>query len=62
MVPVAEIEANEFNLNISRYVQTGADVKAVDVAEEVAKLQELIGQRDVAEAKMFENLRKLGYV
>ena len=53
MVPVAEIAANSHNLNISRYVQTGADAGAVDVAAEVAKLQDLIAQRNDAEAVMF---------
>jgi type I restriction enzyme M protein len=43
-------------------VQTGADAEAVDVRAEVAKLQELIAERDEAEAVMFEHLKRLGYV
>ena len=62
VVPVDEIEANGSNLNISRYVQTGADAEAVDVAAEVAKLQDLIAKRDEAEAAMFGHLKRLGYV
>lgn len=62
VVPVEEIAANGHNLNISRYVQTGADAEAVDVAAEVAKLQDLIAKRNVAEAVMFGHLRSLGYV
>jgi type I restriction enzyme M protein len=62
VVPVEEIAANGFNLNISRYVQTGADAEAVDVAAEVAKLQELIARRNEAEAVMFGHLMRLGYV
>ena len=61
VVPVEEIESNGFNLNISRYVQTGADAEAVDVAAQVAKLQDLIVQRNEAEAVMFEHLKRLGY-
>ncbi len=61
VVPVEEIAANGFNLNISRYVQTGADAEAVDVAAEVVKLQDLIAQRNAAEAVMFEHLKRLGY-
>lgn len=61
-VPVGEIEANGFNLNISRYVQTGADAEAVDVATEVAKLQGLIAKRNEAEEVMFGHLKRLGYV
>lgn len=62
VVPVAEIAANAYNLNISRYVQTGADAEVVDVAAEVAKLQDLIARRNDAEAKMFGHLQRLGYV
>lgn len=62
VVPVEEIAANGHNLNISRYVQTGADAEAVDVAAEVAKLQDLIAKRNEAEAVMFGHLKRLGYV
>lgn len=62
VVPMEEITANGHNLNISRYVQTGADAEAVDVAAEVTKLQDLIAHRNEAEAVMFGHLRRLGYV
>lgn len=62
VVSADEIAANGFNLNISRYVQTGADAEAVDVAAEVAKLQDLIAKRNEAEAVMFDYLKRLGYV
>lgn len=62
VVPLSEIGANNYNLNISRYVQTGADAEAVDVAMEIGKLNSLIAQRDVAEGVMFAHLRRLGYV
>lgn len=62
VVPVPEIAANGHNLNISRYVQTGADGEAVNVAAEVTKLQQLIAKRNDAEAVMFDHLRRLGYV
>jgi type I restriction enzyme M protein len=61
-VPVEEIATNGFNLNISRYVQTGADAEAVDVAAEVTNLQDLIAKRNEVEAVMFEHLKRLGYV
>jgi type I restriction enzyme M protein len=61
VVPVEEITSNGSNLNISRYVQTGADAEAVDVAAEVAKLQDLITRRNEAEALMFGHLKRLGY-
>lgn len=62
VVPVEEIAANGSNLNISRYIQTGADAEEVDVAVEVAKLQDLIAKRNEAETVMFSHLKRLGYV
>ena len=61
VVPIAEIEANGWNLNISRYVQTGADAEPVDVRAEVAKLKNLIDKRNEAETTAFEHLKRLGY-
>lgn len=62
VVPVDEIATNGHTLNISRYVQTVADIEAVDVAAEVARLQDLIAKRNEAEAVMFGHLQRLGYV
>ena len=62
VVPVAEIEANAFNLNISRYVHLGEEAEAVDVSEEMEKLMALQAERDAAEARMMGFLRELGYV
>ena len=62
MVPVSEIEANGFNLNISRYVHLGEEADEVDVVAEVEKLVELQAERDAAEARMMGFLRELGYV
>src|ERR1700679_1728917 len=61
VVTIDEIEANEFNLNISRYVQTAADVQVVDVGAEVAKLNDLIASRNKVEAQVLNHLRRLGY-
>jgi type I restriction enzyme M protein len=62
VVSAAEIEVSGFNLNIGRYVQTGADPDTVDVAAEISKLQDLIAKRDGAETAMLEHLKRLGYV
>ena len=62
VVEVEEIATNGYSLNISRYVQTGADDEAVDVAAEVAKLQDLIANRNATEEVMFGHLKRLGYV
>ena len=41
IVPLAEIEKNEWNLNISRYVDTSEEEERIDVAQAVRKLREL---------------------
>jgi type I restriction enzyme M protein len=61
VVPVEEIEKNDFNLNISRYVETADAAVKVDVAAAIGKLRELEGKRAEAEAKMNGFLMELGY-
>jgi type I restriction enzyme M protein len=61
VLPVEEIERNEFNLNISRYVDTTEAAAAVDVSEAVQKLRQLEVERAAAEAKMNAFLKELGY-
>ena len=61
VVPLAEIEQNDWNLNISRYVDTSEEEERIDLAEAVRKLRELEQERAVAEAKMNRYLAQLGY-
>ncbi len=61
VVGIEEIEKNDWNLNISRYVETADAAVKVDVAGAIAKLRELEGKRAEAEAKMNGHLRELGY-
>lgn len=61
VVGVEEIEKNDFNLNISRYVETADAAEKVDVASAIAKLRELEKKRGDAEAKMNGYLKELGY-
>ena len=61
VVGLDEIEKNDWNLNIARYVQTAEEEEPIDVAAEVRKLKELQAKRDDAEAKMMEFIRELGY-
>ena len=61
VVPLAEIEQNDWNLNISRYVDTAEEEERVDVAEAVRKLRELELERATAEATMNQYLAELGY-
>ena len=61
VVPLAEIERNDWNLNISRYVDTSDSEERIDVAEAVRKLRELEHDRAAAEATMNRYLAELGY-
>ncbi len=61
VVPVEEVEKNDWNLNISRYVETAEAEEKVDVAAAVKRLRELEQERAAAEAKMNEFLKELGY-
>ena len=45
VVPLAEIEQNDWNLNISRYVDTSDEEERIDVGEAVRKLRELEEER-----------------
>ena len=61
VVPLEEIEKNDFNLNISRYVETADAAEKVDVAAAIAKLREAEKKRDEAAARMNGFLKELGY-
>ena len=61
VVGLDEIEKNDWNLNISRYVETAEAAEKVDVAAAIARLRELEGKRAEAEVRMNAYLRELGY-
>ena len=60
-VPLTEIENCDWNLNISRYVDTADEEKRIDVTEAVRRLRELERERRAAEAAMNQHLTDLGY-
>ena len=60
-MPLAELEHNDWNLNISRYVDTSEEEERIDVADAVRKLRELEQERAAAEATMNRYLAELGY-
>ena len=62
VVSTRDIAANDYNLNITRYVNLGEAAEQIDVAMEVERLMELVAERDAAEEKMSQHLRELGYV
>ena len=61
VVPIGEVEQNDWNLNISRYVDTAEEEKRIDVGEAVRRLRELERERTEAEAEMNRYLAELGY-
>ena len=61
VVLLDEIERNDWNLNISRYVDTSEEEERIDVAKAVQKLRELEQERAAAESTMNRYLAELGY-
>lgn len=62
IVTLEEIEQeNDFNLNISRYVDTSDPPPKMNVKAELKKLRKLEEKRDAAEQKMDQLLAELGY-
>lgn len=61
VVGLGEIEKNDFNLNIARYVDTADAAEKVDLRAAVVRLRELERARAGAEAKMNAMLRELGF-
>ena len=56
-----EIAANDYNLNISRYVDTTDPIEVPSVEEALAQLREAEQRRDEAAVRMDELLAELGY-
>lgn len=61
VVSTEDVAANDFNLNITRYVNLGEAVEEIDVATETEALAILTAERDAAEAKVRAYLKELGY-
>ncbi len=59
VVSADEIAKNDFNLNISRYVETAEAVQRIDVSTAIAALRASEKRRSEAEAKMNAYLREL---
>lgn len=56
-----EIAGNDYNLNISRYVDTTEPVDVMSVEDALAQLREAERRRDEAVARMDELLAGMGY-
>ena len=60
MADLAEIEGNDFKLNISRYVDTTEPVAVMSVEDALAQLREAEMRRDEAVTRMDELLAEMG--
>ena len=56
-----EVQGNDFNLNISRYVDTTEPVEVMSVEEALAQLREAERRRDEAVARMDQLLAEMGF-
>jgi type I restriction enzyme M protein len=61
VVPMDEIKENDYNLNISRYVDTSEEEEPIDIHQALKELRELEQRRKEIEVKMNEYLKELGY-
>jgi type I restriction enzyme M protein len=60
-VSLDEIRANDYNLNITRYVDVTEEEEEVDVQKVLNELSSLKSERSEIEKKMNEFLKELGY-
>ncbi len=61
VVDLEEIEENDYNLNVPRYVDTTEPEEPVDVSRKMQELQELEENRSNTEEKMQKFLKELNY-
>ncbi|MFN3199585.1 MAG: N-6 DNA methylase [Bradymonadia bacterium] len=62
VVEFDEIEENDFNLNVARYIDTLEPEESVDLASAMSRLQQAEARRDEAAQQMNHLLAELGYV
>jgi len=62
VVGLDEVRENDYNLNISRYVDTLEPEEPIDVGAAISELRRLEAERDVAAKRMDKLLRRLGDV
>ena len=60
LVSFDEIKENDFNLNITRYVDTFEEEEAIDIKAVQAELVKVNQKLEIAEAKMKKHLEELG--
>jgi len=60
-VPLDEIRANDYNLNITRYIDVSEEEETIDVQKVLDELKGLKEERSVVENKMNAFLKEMGY-
>ena len=61
VIPVKELEENEFNLNVRRYVENGEDEEVVDVKTVWSEVKEIEKDREAIDKKVEGYLKELKY-
>ena len=56
-----ELEENEYNLNVPRYVDTSESEEAVDIQATLDELRQMDGERNKLERKIKSDMRELGF-
>lgn len=60
-VSLDEIRENDYNLNVSLYVDTTEPEEEINVSEELSKLRDLQEERATAESRLTEHMEALNY-
>jgi len=60
-VDLDEIEENDWNLNVPRYVDTTEPEEPIDVSEKLRELDELEAKRESTAAKLEQYMEELAY-
>jgi type I restriction enzyme M protein len=61
VVQTAELEENEFNLNVRRYVENGDEEEDINVSSVWKELAEIEKERDVADKKVAQFIKELKF-
>ncbi len=61
VVDIKELEENDYNLNVKRYIDSNEEQVAIDVKQVWKELQELEQERSVIDEKTTKFIKELGY-
>jgi type I restriction enzyme M protein len=61
VIDLKELEENEFNLNVRRYVESGDEEEVIDVSEVWKELAQIEKERDVTNKKVEQFIKELKY-